>query len=437
MKAKRLLTCGTLIAALIAMTAPALSAQPDVVPGRYIIVLREFADPDLAAADMRGTYALTVHHVYRHALRGFAAVVPDAFVQALRNDQRVRFVVPDRIMQAFQVRPPRPPRQQGQILPTGVNRIDADLNTIAKINNIDERVNRVVAIVDTGIANHPDLNREKIFNCLLPGECVEGLGSDDNGHGTHVAGTVGAIDNTTGVVGVAPGVRLWGYKVLNALGFGFLSDIAKAVDHIAANASTIDAFNMSLGGAGSDDGNCGNTNGDVLHMAVCNAVGKGVVGIVAAGNAASNAAATIPAAYDEVITVSAFADSDGQGGGLGGATPYGPDDTMASFSNFGGDVDIASPGVGIFSTYLNGTYRNLSGTSMASPHVAGSVALYIEAHGKPTDLAGVLAIRAALIALGECFPGATNTGTSCTSKWPGDRDTNPAFFEPLLDAASL
>lgn len=441
MNYRRFVVSGILLAALMAMAVPVpvLNAQPDVVPGRYIVVLREFADPGVASKDMELTYGAKIHHVYTVALRGFAATIPDALLAAARQDQRVRYIVPDRIVRAFQKPPPSPGPKPGagQQTPTGVNRIDADLNPTAKIDTIDERVDVDIAIIDTGVATVADINLFKRVSCLNSPVlgCVEGSGTDGNGHGTHVAGTAGAIDNTIGVVGVAPGARIWAIQVLNALGFGTTSDVVAGINYVAAHKDVIEVANMSLGGAGSDDNNCGLTNNDPMHEAICNAAP--VVFTVAAGNEGQNAANVTPAAYNEVITVSAFVDSDGQGGGLGAGTSFGADDTMASFSNFGSDVDIAAPGVNILSTWRDGTYRRISGTSMASPHVAGAVALYIVTHGKPVDQAGVDAIRAAIVAAGECVSGATNTGTSCTVKWPGDKDTNPAFFEPLLDAAML
>lgn len=442
MNLRRVLLCVMLIAALIMTVVPAIEAQRgDVVPGQYIVVLRDFADPGLASKDMESTYGAKVRHVYNVALRGFAATIPAAQLDAARKDQRVRYIVPDRIVRIFQKTPPPPVPQQ---TPTGVNRIDADLSTTAKIDGIDERVNVDIAVIDTGVAAVPDINRFKFVSCLnsLIAGCVEGSGtgkggSDRNGHGTHVAGSAAAIDNTVGVVGVAPGARIWAVQVLNAQGFGTDSDVIAGINYVAAHAGEIEVANMSLGGPGLNDNNCGRTNQDPMHEAICNAVALGVVFVVAAGNEAQDANISTPAAYPEVITVSAFADSDGQGGGLGPSTTYGPDDTIASFSNFGSAVDIAAPGVSIRSTWNNGQYVTISGTSMASPHVAGAAALYIATHGKPTDLAGVMSVRAALVALGECPLGASNTGNACTIKWPGDRDTAPAFFEPLLDAASL
>ena len=132
---------------------------------------------------------------------------------------------------------------------------------------------------------------------------------------------------------------------------------------------------------GASHNNCGNTNNDALHKAICRARDAGVTIIVAAGNSGANTNNYVPASYDDaVITVSALADSDGKLGGLGAALSYGADDTFATFSNYGSAVDIGAPGVNIYSTWIGNTYKTISGTSMASPHVAGAAALYIATH---------------------------------------------------------
>jgi subtilisin family serine protease len=162
---------------------------------------------------------------------------------------------------------------------------------------------------------------------------------------------------------------------------------------------------MSLGGYGYDDGNCGKTNLDAMHVAICRAVEDGVTFVVAAGNSGvdlSQSSTFVPASYEEVITASALGDSDGQPCGRGLVTKYGPDDDFPWWSNYASSpVDlshlIAAPGVSIYSTYKGGGYATLSGTSMASPHLAGSAALYIASHPG----ASPASVRDALEALGE------------------------------------
>ena len=194
--------------------------------------------------------------------------------------------------------------------------------------------------------------------------------NDLNGHGTHAAGTVcAAKDNNSGVVGVAPGAGLWAVRVLNSQGWGTWSSIMCGIDWVTARAGTIEVANMSLGGDGAE-GSC--TDGG-LHQAICASVATGVTYVVAAGNSAADARYFVPASYDEVITVSAIADFDGKPGGTGAPTcQTGFDDTFASFSNYGQDVDLTAPGVCVLSTYRGNTTATMSGTSMASPHVAGA-----------------------------------------------------------------
>jgi subtilisin family serine protease len=188
-----------------------------------------------------------------------------------------------------------------------------------------------------------------------------------------VAGIAAAIDNDTGVVGIAPGARIWAVKVLDESGGGSFSDVICGLDWVAANQATIDVVNLSLSGSGSD-GPCVSS---ALHSAICNVVNGGVPVVVAAGNQGTDVSTRVPASFEEVITVGAFADSDGAPGKLGPFACFGADDTYLGFSNFGPDVDIAAPGDCILSLDSGGGTRRQSGTSEASPHVAGALAWYI------------------------------------------------------------
>jgi subtilisin family serine protease len=345
------LACGALLAP---------SAATAATGDRYIVVLDEGAD----AAKVASNLGLETGHVYRHALDGFSTRMTPATAATVEALPVVDYVQQDRRV-----------RTAAQTTPTGIDRADADLSPTAAIGGNGGDVNVDVAVIDTGVqANHPDLRVTQNKNCSLFG--LGGAG-DQNGHGTHVAGTVGALDNQQGVVGVAPGARIWNVKVLNAAGLGLQSEIICGIDYVTANAGSIEVANMSLSGGGSDDGNCGRTDGDAEHQAICRAVGAGVTFAVAAGNESSDAADSAPAAYDEVITVSALADFNGKpGGGAPSTCTNDQDDTFASFSNYGADVDLIAPGVCIQSTWMGSGYNTISGTSMASPHVAGAAGLY-------------------------------------------------------------
>ena len=232
---------------------------------------------------------------------------------------------------------------QAQVTPWGIDKIDAEM-VWPSGNNADTIK---VGIIDTGISkDHPDLkaNIKGGVNTIRPQKSW----NDDNGHGSHVAGIVAALNNSSGVVGAAPLADLYAIKVLNANGSGYLSDVIEGIQW--AVAKNMRVVNMSLG-----------TGSDILSMrdAVIAARNAGVVVVAAAGN--SGGSVLYPAAYPEVIAVSAT-DQDNQ---------------SAWFSSYGPEVDLAAPGVSIYSTYKSSNYATLSGTSMAAPHVAGAVALVL------------------------------------------------------------
>jgi subtilisin len=242
-----------------------------------------------------------------------------------------------------------------------------------------------VAVIDTGVDfQHLDLNVAGGVNCtgrIFRAKCVSG-GDDDHYHGSHVAGTIGALDNGIGVVGVAPGARLWSVKVLDKNGSGWSSWIIAGIDWVAANADTVEVANMSLGGSGFSQAE---------YDAIQGAVNAGVAFAVAAGNEDDDASNYSPGGFDNVLSVSALADFNGlPGGGAAPTCRADQDDTLADFSNWGSEVDIAAPGVCILSTFPieQGEYGTISGTSMASPHAAGALALLASRNnpGNATDV---------------------------------------------------
>jgi hypothetical protein len=247
--------------------------------------------------------------------------------------------------------------------PGSEDTVQASANNIPKQRQVDVDI----AILDTGISlDHPDLN---VYRNVSVIENIA-TGDDDQGHGSHVAGVAAAKDNEMGVVGMAPGARLWAVKVCDADGACKVSNQIKGIDYIIKHADEIDVLNLSLE----------NPNSPALNRIIDEAVKAGITVVAAAGNYGKDASLTTPANNPNIITVSAIGDSDGKCGALGPALPQFDgtviDDTMAYFSNFGPLVKIAAPGVNIFSTYNGTGYAVESGTSMAAPHVAGAAALY-------------------------------------------------------------
>ena len=397
------------VAAVLAASGIRATGQAPQASSRDVIVVfyDDERDVDGLAAQHGHAYGAEISARYHSALKGYAAKIPNARIDDVRRDPRVAFVSDDRAVEAF-----------AQTLPTGVDRIDGELSPHYASNDWSAASNVVataVAVIDTGSGPHADLNVVGGVSCQ-PGKSF----SDGNGHGTHVAGTIGAINNGSGVVGVAPGIPIYSVRVLDNRGSGRFSDIICGIDWVTANASrlNIKVANMSLGGAGSDDGNCGNTNRDALHKAICSSVAAGVTYVVAAGNDGANMAGSVPASYNEVLSVTAAADFNGQAGGGAAATCRADvDDTPADFSNFAtpGSLDemhtIAAPGVCIYSTWKGGGYNTISGTSMASPHAAGVAALCIasgQCTGTPADVIARLRSNAAAQELSYGFEGDPN-----------------------------
>ncbi|CAN5240973.1 hypothetical protein BH24CHL7_BH24CHL7_01900 [soil metagenome] len=347
-------------------------------------------------AQLENRHGLRATNVFG-ALGGFSANLSTAQRNALAADPTVASIAPDAAISLDEgevvgnsIAAVRTTTSTKPGQPSGIARVGATKSAVASINGLDQRVNVDVAVLDTGVdAAHPDLNVAGGYNCTSSSRSAW---KDKHGHGTHVAGTIGAIDNAIGVVGVAPGARIWSVKVMNDSGDGYASWLVCGVNWVTsqkdpnvASRLRIEVVNMSLlfKLPNYDDRNCGIPSQDSVHLAICRSVDAGVVYAVAAGNEAKNARMYRPAAYDEVITVSAIADYDGKPGGLARQADYCPfysadgDDTFADFSNYGADVDLTAPGKCVLSTYPGKRYAWMSGTSMATPHVAGAAALYL------------------------------------------------------------
>ena len=389
------------VAALAAVMAAPGAASAATADDYIVAYERSVANPAAETARQERARGFRARFEYGHALKGFAARLTPAQVDALRRDADVATVMPDRPVHAAEALATGEPAP-----PLGVRRIRAATATTASGSGA------AVAVLDTGIdLDHPDLNAADGKNCR-----GDGPAQDDDldvSHGTHVAGTIGAENDGAGVVGVAPGTKLYAVKVLDAAGRGQQSDVICGLDWVAENADALDiaVANMSLGGPGArPTTGCGAETRDLERIAICRIVAAGVVPVVAAGNSSSGrdfggtttSDPLVPAVYPEALTVTAIADADGMPGaqfgeftcGRNGATE--DDDRAATFSNFAtrpADIahTIAAPGVCIRSTVVGAApaYGTTSGTSMAAPHVAGAVARCVSDGGSPGPCAGM------------------------------------------------
>jgi subtilisin family serine protease len=312
-------------------------------------------------------YGAQVEFVYGHALAGYAAVIPAHRLAEVQADENVAYVEADGEMSAA-----------AQILPWGIDKIDADISSTRAGDGSGAVTNVNAYIIDTGIDyGHADLNASSSRHVNF----ANGPNKDCHGHGTHVAGTVAARDNATDVAGVAPGVTLWGVKVLGCGGSGSNAGVIAGIDWVTANAVKPAVANMSLGGSFSQ----------AVNDAVIRSANSGVFYALAAGNSGANACNSSPA-------------SAGAGTNNGIMTVAATDsaDTEASWSNYGSCVDIWAPGVSILSSRKGGGTTPMSGTSMASPHGAGGGALYLSGHPSASAASVEGALKAA----------ATDTGRS-------------------------
>ena len=310
-------------------------AQGEAVPGSYIVVFNDDVDdPEAVSEELVGKTKGKLKHSYKAALKGFAAELDDAAVTALREDPRVSYVEEDQVYSVNTT-------QSGATW--GIDRIDQRSRPLSGTYTYTSTGSGVRAyIIDTGIyTSHSQFG----------GRASMVYGSADcHGHGTHVAGTVGSS-----TYGVAKGVLLRGVRVLGCSGTGSTSGIIAGIDWVRVNHVKPAVANMSIGGGYSSSLNTAATN---LHNA-------GVFVAVAAGNENQNACNVSPASASGVFTTASSTSSDAK----------------SSFSNWGSCVEAYAPGSSITSTYLNGGTATMSGTSMASPHVAGVAALYKSTYG--------------------------------------------------------
>ena len=391
----------------------ALGLQPAAATGgapqRWIVQLETGARVSDVASSARSRLGIRPGQRFGNVLNGFAALMTPAQRKELAADPRVRLIVPDLPIRSAGDPYPLNPAE----LQPGITRVGATGNEQRDGASLDVDI----AVLDTGIQpdNH-ELNVFGGYNCTDNGGPTAFGDGAAFGHGTHVSGIAAAKQNGRGVAGVAQGARLWAIKVLNANGNGYWSWVICGLDRVAQmrdtdGAQTIEVVNMSLAAVGADDGDCGFSNHDLLHQAVCRVNEAGVTMVVAAGNASRDASGYIPGAYDEVITVAAMADWNGMADNVAsppapGSPPTGcsrttPDDAFGGFSNFGADIDLIAPGTCVLSTLPVDRLGLMTGTSMATPHVAGGAALYYLAEraagrGRPTPEQ----VRAALVAKG-------------------------------------
>ena len=334
--------------------APTLARNPggEVIPGQFIVVFRSDAtDVDGKTKAKLGKHGGVLKHAYHSALKGFAAELTPAAAAALAADPDVAYVEPDQVMSISTTE---------SNATWGLDRVDQRARPLSGTYTYTNTGAGVTAyIIDTGILfSHSDFGGRAVtgYDAVTSG----GNAQDCNGHGTHVSGTVGGSK-----YGIAKGVRLVAVRVLSCSGSGSTSGVIAGVDWVTSHHATPAVANMSLGGGAST----------ALDNAVANAIASGVTFGIAAGNGnrggvAQDACNSSPARVGAAITVGATDNSD----------------RKASWSNYGTCLDIFAPGVSITSDWYTSTTatNTISGTSMATPHVVGVAALYLQSNPSAT-----------------------------------------------------
>lgn len=331
-------------------SAPALEQAPDLsvqsrpaepIPGQYVVVFRKHVrDPESAAKALTGKHHGKLRRTYKAALKGMAIELPDAAVAALRQDPAVEYVEQNQVVRAIA----EPILQPGAT--TGLDRVDQRFLPLSgTYSYVADGTGVRVYLLDSGINfGHSDFGGRAVlgFDWFGTG------GVDCNGHGTHVAGTVGGT-----VYGVAKKVELYAVRVLDCNGVGNIFSVLDGIDWVTRNRVLPAVANMSLGAGFSP----------TINQAVTNSIASGVTYVVGAGNSAADACKFSPSSVSRALVIAASSQNDG----------------FASFSNFGSCVDMLAPGVGITSAWIGSAsaINTISGTSMASPHVAGAAALYL------------------------------------------------------------
>jgi len=326
---------------LVASVSMVWAVEPETHPRKIVVFESTLVNEPAKVTLINKFGGVVIKHL--SIINGMAVYLPPQAEKALLKRAEVLRIDDDLVIQATGKPGPKP--QPAQSIPWGIARVNAPAvwpaNTGLAIK---------VAILDTGIKlDHPDLqdNIKGGYNAISALKSA----NDDNGHGTHVAGTVAAMNNNIGVVGVGPKIYLYAVKVLGKNGSGWLSDLIEGLQWCIDNKMQV--VNMSLGASGDNQS---------FHDAIIEAYNAKLVLVAAAGNnGSSGRAVDYPAKYPEVIAVCATDQND----------------LLASFSSYGPEVDLAAPGVSINSTYKDGYYKVLSGTSMATPHVSAVAALVL------------------------------------------------------------